>query len=283
MVLMPRIYRKGDKLVINLPEDVVGKMELREGDIIDLVPQSEGVFTFSKRGKTTATPTDEELQVLKRLDQLRYNVRIEENVKKELSAQQAKVLAVLLKKGYVSLQKSKKDGVQRYSISDYIYDTYLYRKRRHGAVPQGQEAQRTDMAQPAAMRPEAAPRAVPKAAAPREVKADAKEMISLKNTGEYGGRLERKGYLVVSNETEASGISVALEASIRQGYVVGVRAFNKKYYIVLRSFIFSNLPRVLSLITEKAMKVDDISRETGIEGDGVRAILYVASENGDVT
>ncbi|MCL5112125.1 MAG: hypothetical protein M1500_00190 [Candidatus Marsarchaeota archaeon] len=283
MVLMPKVYKKGDKLVINLPDELIDRLKLKAGDILEFREDQKGEFTAAKKAETAGMPTEEELQVLRKLDALRYNVRTPENVSKELSEKEANVLGVLLKKGYASIQKSKKDSVRRYSIQDQIYDTYLMRKRQGEAAGQKeqkpQKQQAPQIPQPATAQVQQAARQTQQ----NEIKADMKEMIALRNTGEYGDRLEKKGYLVLGNSTEAEIVSAALEASIRQGYVVGVRAFNKKYYVVLKSFVYSNLPRVLAMISDKAMRVDDISRETGIESDGVRAILYIASENGDVT
>lgn len=283
MVLMPKVYKKGDKLVINLPDELIDRLKLKAGDILEFREDQKGEFTAAKKAETAGMPTEEELQVLRKLDALRYNVRTPENVSKELSEKEANVLGVLLKKGYASIQKSKKDSVRRYSIQDQIYDTYLMRKRQGEAAGQKeqkpQKQQVPQIPQPATAQVQQAARQTQQ----NEIKADMKEMIALRNTGEYGDRLEKKGYLVLGNSTEAEIVSAALEASIRQGYVVGVRAFNKKYYVVLKSFVYSNLPRVLAMISDKAMRVDDISRETGIESDGVRAILYIASENGDVT
>ncbi len=283
MVLMPKVYKKGDKLVINLPDELIDRLKLKAGDILEFREDQKGEFTAAKKAETAGMPTEEELQVLRKLDALRYNVRTPENVSKELSEKEANVLGVLLKKGYASIQKSKKDSVRRYSIQDQIYDTYLMRRRQGEAAGQKeqkpQKQQAPQIPQPATAQVQQAARQTQQ----NEIKADMKEMIALRNTGEYGDRLEKKGYLVLGNSTEAEIVSAALEASIRQGYVVGVRAFNKKYYVVLKSFVYSNLPRVLAMISDKAMRVDDISRETGIESDGVRAILYIASENGDVT
>ena len=283
MVLMPKVYKKGVKLVINLPDELIDRLKLKAGDILEFREDQKGEFTAAKKAETAGMPTEEELQVLRKLDALRYNVRTPENVSKELSEKEANVLGVLLKKGYASIQKSKKDSVRRYSIQDQIYDTYLMRKRQGEAAGQKeqkpQKQQAPQIPQPATAQVQQAARQTQQ----NEIKADMKEMIALRNTGEYGDRLEKKGYLVLGNSTEAEIVSAALEASIRQGYVVGVRAFNKKYYVVLKSFVYSNLPRVLAMISDKAMRVDDISRETGIESDGVRAILYIASENGDVT
>ncbi|MCL4403218.1 hypothetical protein M1310_00520 [Candidatus Marsarchaeota archaeon] len=280
---MPKVYKKGDKLVINLPDELIDRLKLKAGDILEFREDQKGEFTAAKKAETAGMPTEEELQVLRKLDALRYNVRTPENVSKELSEKEANVLGVLLKKGYASIQKSKKDSVRRYSIQDQIYDTYLMRKRQGEAAGQKeqkpQKQQAPQIPQPATAQVQQAARQTQQ----NEIKADMKEMIALRNTGEYGDRLEKKGYLVLGNSTEAEIVSAALEASIRQGYVVGVRAFNKKYYVVLKSFVYSNLPRVLAMISDKAMRVDDISRETGIESDGVRAILYIASENGDVT
>jgi len=78
-------------------------------------------------------------------------------------------------------------------------------------------------------------------------------------------------------------VSGALEDSIRHGLILGTRAFNKKFYIGLRGYINKNASKILKLIDQKSMSIPDIASETGVDEDGVRTILYVLSESGDVT
>lgn len=51
----------------------------------------------------------------------------------------------------------------------------------------------------------------------------------------------------------------------------------------MRGYINRNASKILKLIDQRSMGIPDIAKETGIEEDGVRTILYVLSESGDVT
>ena len=95
--------------------------------------------------------------------------------------------------------------------------------------------------------------------------------------------LETAGFLVVANQAEASAVSAELEESIRRGLVIGTRAFNKKYYIALKSFVARSAPGILKAMGDKAMRIEEISKDTGIDEDGIRAVLYMLAEQGEVT
>jgi hypothetical protein len=102
--------------------------------------------------------------------------------------------------------------------------------------------------------------------------------------GGYIEDLETKGYVVLKNEAEAASASAALEDSIRQGLVIGTRAFDKRFYIGLRGFINRNGPKIIKVLERgKSVSADDIAAEVGIDVDAVKTILYILAEKGDVT
>ena len=95
--------------------------------------------------------------------------------------------------------------------------------------------------------------------------------------------LEKNGFLVLQTEAEAGRVSLILETSIRHGQILGTRAFNKKFYIVRRTYFDKNSGGILKKLRENSYKVADLADELKIDEDGARAILYLLSENGDVS
>ena len=99
----------------------------------------------------------------------------------------------------------------------------------------------------------------------------------------YVEQLETAGYLVLSNEADASALSASLEDSIKRGAVLGTRAFNRKFYVVMRSFMTRNAPKVMRVLDKKSVGISDIAEACGIDEDAARAILYMMSESGEIS
>ena len=202
-------------------------------------------------------PTPDEIAVLKKLDTLRYNDRTEDKVNGLLIAQEKQILQRLMKEGFVE-PFSKAGATARYSIPKRIYDRFLMRKR-----PDAQQAPQQRKSAVVQFRPT------------RELAAEGAE--------QYISKLETDGFIVIPTEAEAQNVSLAMEESIRRGLVLGTRAFNKRFYIATRGFLNKNSPGILKAIEKKSLGVSDIARTVGVDEDGVRAVLYILSENGDVT
>jgi hypothetical protein len=288
-----KVYRSNNKLVVYLPFDLIADFALKEGDELDFF-KHEGYYIVAKKStvadmitgrqavqqpakptvpqaaqKTVfkqATPNAAEMALLKKLDTVRYNDRTKDKINSMLSADERKVAAEMLKKKYVELYKKSGESDFKYSIPKSIYDSFLMRKK-----PAMSEKKVEAKPQPA-RQAQAAPQPSPK-----------RWEQSLGSANIYLKRLEANGYLVINSETEASAASAALEDSIRRGLVVGIRAFNKKFYIATKAFITKSLPKIGKMIGSRGISVSDITKETGVEEDGVRAILYIMAEAGDVT
>ena len=313
---MSKVYKSkaSDKLVVNIPYDVIGALDIKDGDDVDFFKFSGKSFLFAKKndivdlltklqsqgsapikqvgpvipakqagagapakqaaaGAGSVQVDAKELVILQKLDTLRYNDRTKDKVNAMLTPEERQTLQGMVKKDFVGLFKKSNEQEFKYSISKGIYDMFLYGKR------------------PKAVAAAAAPNAPIVAATPaisykmaEPVKQKAWEQ-KLGGGSAYTSMLDSKGFVVVQSEAEASSLSAALEESIRQGQVLGTRAFNKKFYIATRSFINQNLTRIMRQLDnkDKGVSVEEISKETGIDEDGIRAILYIMSESGDVT
>lgn len=284
---MSKVYRSNNKLVINLPFDLVGDLAIKEGDELDFFKRGNYYIVAKKSaiaemiaGKQAVqqmempaaapmktafrqhgVPTPEEISLLKKLDTLRYGDRTKEKVAGMLNAEDRKTLTDMIKKGYVRLFKKSGESTLKYSIAKDIYDSFLMRKKE--LVGKKASEERTQVAA-------------------AEQKPKRWEQVRSSDNA-YLDRLENDGYLVINSETEAAAASASLEDSIRKGFVVGIRAFNKKFYVATKAFIAKSLPKIGKMIGSKGVSVAEISKETGMDPDGVRAILYIMADNGDVT
>ncbi len=273
---MVKVYKnKEGKLVIYLPFEVTKTLDLKENEEIDFFKYNNSAFLFAKKSditnmllgnqsKTASTAasypsrelSNEEIAVLKKLDTVKYPMRTKEKVVQMLNPNEKTILKQLMKKQVVSLFRNEKFKKQLFGISKSVYDKYLMRKKPQTDTQQNQSA-RPVIAKPTMMR-------------------DIGENEDVKE-------LEEKGFIVLQYETQAANLSLALENSIRQGLVVGTRAFNKKFYIVLRNFFDRNSGKIMKTLKEGEMGVDQIARDTNIDEDGVRAVLYLLAESGDVS
>ena len=269
-----RIYKFKDKLVVYLPFEVTKQLGLKGDEEVDFFKFSDSSFLFAKKEDITklllgSTKTEamavsvsksprkldlsqEEIGVLKKLDTLRYANRTPSNVAKLLNEGEKKILNALLGRKIVLEYKDRKDSP--YSIAKDAYDTFLMRNKK--PAPQQQA---------------------------EEVKPKIIEPLQMKVENENVKKLEVDGFVVLPTDAEASSLSVAVEDSIRSGKVLGIRAFNKKFYIILRTFFDKNSSRVIKELKEGPKGVKDIVKDTGLNDDAVRAILYLLSEQGDVS
>lgn len=293
-----KIYKstKG-KLIVYLPFDVVSELKLKESDEVDFFKMNDNSYLLAKKsditdmilgkqqpqqrsqvqqqparqqGSSQQMP-DEYIAVLKKIDTLRYDNRTPDNVSKLLNEQEKRILQRLVAEKAVSV--FKKNGKDLYSISKIVYDRFLMRKKpvSQAVAP----IQRSQSQAPAPKPLPSAPRYVstPRFTPPSEESLNDEGVISL----------EKNGFIVLQTEAEAGRVSLLLEQSIRHGQVLGTRAFNKKFYIVRRSYFDKNSGSILKKLRDKSYRVADIAEELSIDEDGARAILYLLSENGDVS
>ncbi len=260
-----KTFKQNNKIAVYLSPEVVQALGIGEGDEVDFFKQGEKAFVFMKKADVASLISggaaenkpivqrgsgfleNEEIEVLKKLDTLRYQDRTRDNVDKMLNDAEKEVLGKLVQKDAVKLFRKNNSDI--YSISKSVYDRFLMRKK------------------------------------PVQDARPVKIQLSGHMEGPYAPfvkRLEENGYLVMQTEAEAGGVSLALEHSIRQGKVLGTRSFNKKFYIVTRQFFDQNSSSIIKAIRDGAGRISDISSKAGIGEDAAKAVLYLLSENGDV-
>jgi len=229
----------------------------KKSDITALIlkPQAQGAAEKQTEREKELKIGEDELAVLKKLDMLRYNERTQEKVNGALDSDEKQVLQGLIKEGFVLLYK-KGNEPAKYSIQKKVYDAFMWRKK---------------------------PQARKKLDQPIKELESAGSAVDLNKTDAWINELQSKGYLVLTNEAEASNLSAALEESIRNGLVVGTRAFNKKFYITLKSFVNKNAPKIFEVLGKRTARADEIARLSKLDENAVRAILYILAESGEIS
>ncbi len=94
--------------------------------------------------------------------------------------------------------------------------------------------------------------------------------------------LERDGFLVVDNEAQARVLSQALERDIKSGDVIGVRAFDKKFYIVTSAFHAKLSALLLPLLKQGDASPAELATQLKLPEPAVIAVLQVMKDAGDV-
>ena len=225
---------------------------------------ASGPEPFSFIGEVDA----DELKLLKKLDTIRYSDRTRTKINSMLDAGEKAVLQKLLKRRAVTLFQKSPDQEAKYGISKGVYNKYLFGKRE--GVTQ----------QPAGVPAKAEPYLITEASRPQPKRWE----VPIKGGPDtYVSQLETAGYLVLANEADASALSASLEDSIKRGAVLGTRAFNRKFYVVLRSFMTRNAPKVIRALEKKSMGISEIAKTCEIDEDAARAILYMMSESGEIS
>ena len=281
---------KNGKFSVNIPFEVMDALSLKDGDEVDFFMHPDKYFIFAKKSnivsillnkspqpkpagekaplQTSVMVDAEELGLLKKLDEFKYNDRTKEKVNAKLNDQEKEVLQRLIKNKIVVPFKKPNEQDYHYSISNEVYTKFLFRMR--GLTP----AKELEMLKWKKEEQSSQPH--------KEIGSKSWENKPA-SVNTNVGLLETNGFIVVQTEAEASSLSIALEDSIRHGLVIGTRAFNRKFYVALKGFIEKNTPKIIRALGHKSMNVTDISKITDIPEDGIRSVLYILLESGDIT
>ncbi|MEW6328727.1 MAG: hypothetical protein AB1468_01285 [Candidatus Micrarchaeota archaeon] len=271
-----RVVRCGASLAGILPDEVCRKLGLRENDEVSFFEVKPGVFVMIRKDKVAeivresvggaveeavgklkeAAPEargehEEEMNVLMKLEAIRFEARTPGAVGKALSREEQRTLGRLMEKGWVTLYKGgkyQKEGV--YNIPKNIYP--LVREMKIKGAREAREE--------------------PVEGEKRETASELKGIPFL----------EKFGYLIVENENEAKNISGALERQIRAGDVLGTRAFDKKFYVARRWFYRDFRDKAESALRGRDMGPYELASALKIKEDGARVLLALMNADGDV-
>ncbi|MFH1257460.1 MAG: hypothetical protein ABIG96_03835 [Candidatus Micrarchaeota archaeon] len=90
------------------------------------------------------------------------------------------------------------------------------------------------------------------------------------------------GFAVISSEEEARRISKLFEKEIKTNDVIGVRGFDKKFYIVSAKYFRENASKLMKLIGAREMPLKDIALASKMDESGCLACLMLLKEQGEL-
>lgn len=91
--------------------------------------------------------------------------------------------------------------------------------------------------------------------------------------------LEKNGFLITEEE-QAKSLSSALEAQIKHGEVLGVRGFDKRYYIVSRGFYEGLSAKIKEKAGGEEFSASAIAASTKTSENACVSVLQVMKEEG---
>jgi antitoxin component of MazEF toxin-antitoxin module len=114
---MSEVFKKGDSMAVLVPEHIAKALDLRNGDSVDFDLLNNELAAFKKRGIA-----DSEIDVLRKLSDIKFADRTKEKVRSVLSDDEQKVLGALVKRKAISYyDEGKYKGRGVYSISRDYY------------------------------------------------------------------------------------------------------------------------------------------------------------------
>lgn len=94
--------------------------------------------------------------------------------------------------------------------------------------------------------------------------------------------LDEKGFVVLDNEFEAKRLSGELEKEVKRGNVIGVRGFDKKYYVVSKEFLKQASDKVLRELSKRDCNAKELALASKLRLDACIAALCILKEEGEV-
>lgn len=94
--------------------------------------------------------------------------------------------------------------------------------------------------------------------------------------------LDSKGFIVVFEEKGAQDFSRDFEQEIKSGSLVGTRGFDKKFYVATRGFLEQQTPKLLKVLADGPLSLEQLSEKTKIPEDGVKSLVWILMDEGEV-
>ena len=94
-------------------------------------------------------------------------------------------------------------------------------------------------------------------------------------------REEGADYLILNNEAEARQLSKGLADKIKRREVVGVRGFDKRFYVVSRAFL-KKTGETVKKAAGNGADLKTVSERTRLPSEACLAVLSVLKEEGEV-
>ncbi len=223
--------------------------------------------------------SSEEMALLRKLSAVRFEERIVPEIDRLLSAVEKKLLLQLSARKLVSIFKNPKYPKGVYNLSPVAYAAGAHPqevKLAAAAVPISNTApsfaggaSRAHSASSVSSSPSAPPAAI--ASIPLRA-------LSI-NTVEH---LVALGYMVLDNENDAKRAMPEITARLKNDDVKGIRGFDKRYYVLRRSFLMEYEGPLLALVDLGPATPDELAAKMNLTSEAVRVLLMILGDEGEV-
>ncbi len=239
----------------------------------DALAAQANAHILQQSGAAGTAPTEEEISALKKLSAIRFENRIPSEVDKSFSPAEKKALSSLLKKKLVTLFISAKYKSGVYNISSSVYP-HMSAKGASAQPAQGQHGEKTGQNAPGTGTAHASGAHAP--TSPASINPHAVYPLSSIN------HLEQKGYMIVESEGEAKFAASRLEPALKSGDVIGVRGFDRKFYVAKKQFYLSHEAQLRAALAKKPMAYADAAAACNVEPAAAQVLLVLLSDRGEI-
>ena len=286
-----RIVKNNEGVCIVLPQAAVEAMEKNtEADILVL---REGVLLVCSPGAleenrqkpevNISRPTNGnnerelESELLHKLSTVPFKDRLVPKIDEMLDAGERRIIDGLLARRVISIYKNEKYPKGVYNIPRGVYINAA--KRTEVGETLLEQAKKIQ-APGANIRPYAP---APAQNTNRQMNYPSSPSFISKpgdlNTVEH---LIAKGYMVLDNENEAKTVMPHINTRLKNETVKGIRGFDRRYYVLRRSFLMENESRLLPMLENGPANVKQLSEKLGLDENAVMVLLMILGDDGEV-
>jgi len=253
---------------------------------------------------------EEELKIIEKLEAIKFAHRVKESVEKIFNEKEREILKNLLNKKAVTIYKGKTQSI--YNITDEAYSIFVQSRRNARAMAAQTTKPQTSTSANARAQPpvpEIKPAAemagtgasfqlnfaTSESASPRSLLRNESLQANIpKEQASHGevkfqqiekdrlALLWKQGYAIFPTENEARSASEKLEQEIKRKEVLGIRGFDRNYYVATRAFYESNSPKVRAAIMKQEKSSEEVAQEIKMDEEAVKVVLRLLGEEGEV-
>ncbi len=265
-----KAIKSAEGLSLELPLEFCQKHGITNSSAYEIFHLRDGFFLISSDGMLpiiaksalssapafqSGIPTLEELLLLRKLSQIKFQERTPALVEKSLSEQERKILQSLEKKKLIYAFFGGKYAEGVYNIPDSVYPMLS----------------KQSLAMPAATSTAAK---APSAALP-------KAPIGPLPAVDTYGHFEQTGFCIVQMEGDIRMMHDKLKDRISSGVVIGVRAFDKGLYLATKRFFSGCEQKIRPHLDSKGKSIEQFAKLAGIGEDAALVTLVILCDSGE--
>ncbi len=220
----------------------------------------------------------DEVSVVRKLLTIRFEERTVPAVAKKIGAAEKKTLDALVARRLIEVFRNAKYKEGVYNISQKVYEA--------AAAPMNEMAKKEVMEPARSVGSEPANKTGVASAPLAFSSASARPLAYPSSSGappiNSAEHLAKFGYMVLNTENEAKMAMMQIQPMLKTDDVRGIRGFDKRYYVLRRSFLHQYAGLVLAQLDAGPATAEKISEALGLASEAVGVILMIMADEGEV-